>query len=204
MSHPNFYDQARDRVRSGFAELAGKWGWYLALGIFLVVLGFIASGMAVTTTILSTVLMGWILLVAGVGLAVLSFLTGRWSGFLLTMAAGILSIVAGTEILNYPASGAAVITLIIGSMLAVAGIFRSIGALAMRFPNWGWSLLSGIITFVFGAALVKNWQHSSLWFLGLAVGVDLIFHGISWITFSFGIHSLASGLGITKADRPAA
>ena len=204
MSHANFYDLARDRVRSGLAELAGKWGWYLALGLFLVILGFIATGMAVTTTIVSTVLLGWILLVAGVGLAVLSFLTGRWSGFLLTMAAGILSIVAGSEILNYPASGAAVITLIIGTMLAVAGIFRSIGAANMRFPNWGWSLLSGIVTFVFGAALIKNWQGSGLWFLGLAVGVDLIFHGISWITFSFGIHSLASGLGITKADRPAA
>src|SRR5215475_3771710 len=204
MSHPNFYDQARDRVRSGFAELAGKWGWYLALGIFLVVLGFIASGMAVTTTILSTVLMGWILLVAGAGLSVLSFLTGRWSGFLLTMAAGILSIVAGSEILNYPASGAAVITLTIGTMLVVAGIFRSIGVANMCFPNWGWSLLSGIVTFVFGAVLVKNWQHLSLWFLGFAVGVDLILYGISWITFSFGIHSLASGLGITEADRPAA
>jgi uncharacterized membrane protein HdeD (DUF308 family) len=204
MSHANFYDPSRDRVRSGFAELAGKWGWYLALGVFLVILGFIAAGKAVTTTILSTVLVGWILLVAGAGLAILSFLTGRWSGFLLTMAAGILSIVAGSEILNYPASGAAVITMIIGTMLAVSGIFRSIGSAAMRFPNWGWSLLSGIVTFVLGVALIRNWQSSSLWFLGLAVGVDLIFHGISWITFSFGIHSLASALGITEADRGAA
>src|SRR5215475_10558428 len=56
MSHANFYDLARERVRSGLAELAGKWGWYLALGVFLVILGVIASGMAVTTTILSTVL----------------------------------------------------------------------------------------------------------------------------------------------------
>jgi uncharacterized membrane protein HdeD (DUF308 family) len=184
--------------------VAGKWGWYLALGVFLVILGCIASGMAAATTILSTVLIGWILLVAGAGLAILSFLTGRWSGFLLTMAAGILSIVAGTEILNYPASGAAVITLIIGTMLAVAGIFRSIGAASMQFPNWGWSLLSGIVTFVFGAALIKNWQGSGLWFLGLAVGVDLIFHGVSWITFSFGVHNIASALGITEEDRRAA
>jgi uncharacterized membrane protein HdeD (DUF308 family) len=201
MSHASFFHHSRDRVRSGFAEVAGKWSWYLALGVFLVVMGCIATGMAATTTILSTVLLGWILLVAGAGLAILSFLTGRWSGFLLTMAAGILSIVAGTEILNYPASGAAVITLIIGTMLAVAGIFRSIGAASMQFPNWGWSLLSGIVTFLFGAALIKNWQGSGLWFLGLAVGVDLIFHGISWITFSFGIHNIASALGITETDR---
>jgi uncharacterized membrane protein HdeD (DUF308 family) len=204
MSQASFFDQTRDRVRGGLAKLAGKWGWYLALGVFLVILGFIASGMAATTTILSTVLVGWILLFAGAALAILSFLTGRWDGFLLTMAAGILSIVAGSEILEYPASGAGVITMIIGMMLAVAGIFRSIGVIAMRFPNWGWSLLSGIVTFVLGAALIKNWQSSSLWFLGLAVGIDLIFHGISWIQFSFGIHSLATALGITEADRRAA
>jgi uncharacterized membrane protein HdeD (DUF308 family) len=185
------------------AELSGKWGWYLALGVFLVILGFIASGAAVATTIVSTVLVGWILLVAGAGLAVLSFLTGRWSGFLLTMAAGILSIRAGLEILTYPVSGAAVITMIIGTMLAVAGIFRSIASISMRFPNWGWALLSGIVAVVLGVALLRNWQQSSLWFLGVAIGIDLILHGFSWITFAFGIHRLAGELGITEADRAA-
>src|SRR5215472_15554601 len=102
MSHANFYDLARDRVRSGLAELAGKWGWYFALGVFLVILGFIAAGMAVATTLLSVVALGWILLVAGAGSIVLSFLTGKWSGFLLLLAAGILSIIAGLEMLSYP------------------------------------------------------------------------------------------------------
>lgn len=204
MSNASFYDLARDRFRSGLAELAGKWGWYFALGAFLVILGVIASGMAVVTTILSVAVLGWILLGAGAGLVILSFLTGRWSGFLLSLAAGVLSIIAGIEMLSYPVSAAVAITMIIGTILLVAGIFRSVASLVMRFPNWGWALVSGIAAFALGAMLLKNWQNTSLWFLGFAIGIDLILHGISWMTFSVGVHRLAEELGITEADRRAA
>jgi hypothetical protein len=77
--------------------------------------------MGLATTLLSTLVLGWILLVEGAGLAVLSFLTRKWSGFLLTMAAGILSIVAGIEFVSYPLSGAAGISMIIGTVLAGSG-----------------------------------------------------------------------------------
>jgi uncharacterized membrane protein HdeD (DUF308 family) len=205
MSHnAGFFDSARDHFRNGLAELAGKWGWYFALGAFLTVLGFIAAGMAVATTILSVVLIGWILLVAGAGLVLLSFLTGKWSGFLLSLAAGFLSITAGIEILSYPLTGAVAITMVIGTILLVAGVFRSVASIVMRFPGWGWALMSGIVTFVLGGMLLNAWQSTSLWFLGFAVGVDLILHGISWITFSLGIHRLATEVGITEADRRAA
>ena len=52
--------------------------------------------------------------------------------------------------------------------------------------------------------LVRGWQSTSLWFLGLVIGIDLIVHGFSWIMFSLSIHNLAGDLGITEADRPAA
>src|SRR5882672_4072581 len=102
MSNASFFDSARDRFRSGLAELGGKWGWYFALGAFLVVLGVIASGMAVVTTLLTVMALGVVLLVAGAGLVLMSFLTGRWSGFLLSLAAGVLSIIAGIVTLSNP------------------------------------------------------------------------------------------------------
>src|SRR5215510_6815543 len=204
MSNESFFDLARDRFRGGLAELAGKWGWYFALGVFLIILGFIASGMAVATTMISVVALGWILLAAGAGSIILSFLTARWSGFLLLLAAGILSIIAGIEMLSYPIAGAVAVTMILGTVLLVAGIFRSVASIAMRFPNWGWSLVSGIAATVLGVILLRGWQTTSLWFLGFAVGVELILHGISWMTFSVGIHRLAGRLGISEADRRAA
>ena len=204
MSNTSFFDNARSRLRTGFAEIHRRWGWYFALGVFLVVLGFIASGMAVGTTMLSVVALGWILLGAGSGLVVLSFLTGNWSGFLLTLATGVLSVITGIGILSYPVSGAVAITMMIGILLIAAGIYRSVASIAMQFPNWGWSLLSGIVTFVLGSVLLRNLPSTSLWFLGLAIGIDLILHGVAWIMFSLRLHSLGGALGITEAGRPAA
>jgi len=204
MSNASFFDAARNRFRTGLAEIDRKWGWYFALGAFLIVLGIIASGMAVATTLLSVVVLGWILLGAGAGLVVLSFLTGRWSGFLISLAAGILSIIAGLTMLSYPVSGAVAITLMFGTILIAAGIYRSIASIAMRFPNWGWSLLSGLVALALGLMLVRNWQSTSLYFLGLAVGIDLILHGFAWITFSTKVHRLAGEVGITESERRAA
>jgi len=204
MSNAGFFDAARNRFRTGLAEIDRKWGWYLALGAFLIVLGVIASGAAVATTLVSVVVFGWILLIAGAALVVLSFLTGRWSGFLLSLAAGVLSIIAGLTMLSFPVSGAVAITLMFGTILIAAGIYRSVASIVMQFPNWGWSVLSGIVAIALGFMLVRNWQTTSLYFLGLAVGIDLILHGLAWITFSMRVHSLAGEVGITDKDRRAA
>jgi uncharacterized membrane protein HdeD (DUF308 family) len=204
MSNASFFDSARDHIRGGLIEMTGKWGWYFALGVFLVILGFLATGVATLTTLLSVTVLGWVLLGSGAGLVVLSFLTARWSGFLLSLAAGILSIIAGVDILSHPIAGAVAITMLVGTILLVAGIFRSVASIAMRFPNWGWALLSGIVTFALGAMLLGNLSNFSLWFLGFAVGVDLILHGISWMTFSLGLRRLSGHLAVTEADRRAA
>jgi uncharacterized membrane protein HdeD (DUF308 family) len=55
-----------------------------------------------------------------------------------------------------------------------------------------------------GFMLLKNLQSTGLWFLGLAIGIDLILHGFAWIMFSLRLHSLEGELGITEASRPAA
>lgn len=204
MSNSTFFDVARSNFRAGLAEVSGKWGWYLALGVFLIILGWIATGMAVTTTLVSVTVLGWILLAAGAGLSVLAFLTANWGGFLLSLAAGALSAIAGIAILNSPVSGAVAVTLLVGTILVAVGIFRSIASIVTQFPKWGWAFLSGIASLVLGVMLLRNWQNSSLWFLGLYIGIDLIFHGFSWIMFATGIHRVAKDLRITDRDRRAA
>jgi len=201
MNNGSFFDEARDRVRAGFSEFSSRWGWYLAFGIFLTVIGFYAAGGAVATTMLSVVALGWVLLVAGAGMVILSFLIGRWSGFLVTMAAGLLSLAAGIEMLSYPVAGAAAVTMVVGTVLLVAGLFRAIAAVTMRFPQWGWALISGFVGIILGVMLLKDWQGTALWFLGFAIGIDLILHGISWIGFSIGLHRLAGKVGLTEGTR---
>jgi uncharacterized membrane protein HdeD (DUF308 family) len=51
----------------------------------------------------------------------------------------------------------------------------------MRFPNWGWVLLSGIVTFMLGVLIKWNWAVSGLWIIGLFIGIDMIFRGWSYV-----------------------
>jgi aquaporin Z len=204
MSNASFFDMARNRFRTELAEIDRNWGWYFALGVLLIVLGGIAGGMTVATTLFSVIALGWVLVVAGAGLIVMSFLTGKWSGFLLTLAAGALSITAGLTMLSSPLSGAVAVTVMVGAVLASSGIYRAVSSIVMQFSYWGVALLSGIVSFSLGAMLLTNWRTTSLWFLGLYVGVDLIIHGFAWVMFSLRVHSLARELGVREVQRPAA
>jgi uncharacterized membrane protein HdeD (DUF308 family) len=204
MSNASFFDVTRNRFRTAIAEVDRKWGWYLALGAFLVVLGLIASSMALATTVLSVIALGWIMLAAGAAMIVHSFLTGKWSGFLLSLAAGALIGITGIAMLSYPLTSAAAITLVVGTILLGTGIFRSAASIVMQFPNWGWALLSGIASCLLGGLLLSNWESAGLYFLGLYIGVDLIIHGLSWIMFSARVHSLAREVNIQESERRAA
>jgi len=204
MSNASFFDVTRNRFRTAIAEVDRKWGWYLALGAFLIVLGLIASSMALATTMVSVIALGWVMLFAGGAMIVHSFLTGKWSGFLLSLAAGALIGITGIAMLSHPLVSAAAITLVVGTILVGTGIFRSLASIVMQFPNWGWSLLSGIASILLGGMLLSNWETAGLYFLGLYIGVDLIIHGLSWIMFSSRVHSLAREVNIQESERRAA
>lgn len=73
----------------GLGELKKNWGWFLALGIALVVLGAIALGASVAMTIVSMVLLGWLLIIGGVLEGVHAFWRERaWGGFFIDLLTG--------------------------------------------------------------------------------------------------------------------
>ena len=203
MSNPLFFDPARNRLWTGIKELDEKRFWVFGFGILLVVLGVIAIYLDIATTILTVVTLGAILLAASIVLVVFSVLARAWSGILLTLAVAALSAIAGFTMLSNPLASAAALTLVIGTIFIVAGVYRSIASIVMRFPNWGWSLVNGLIALALGVLLVKGGPTANLWFLGLFVGIELIFQGMSWIMFASGVHRIA-GLEPSGEERRAA
>ena len=181
----------RSRFQEGIEELGHRWGGYFALGALLLVLGIFAASYAYYTTVASVLVFGWVLIVAGVTLSVMSVMAGKWSGFLLSLAAGILSAITGIIVLRAPLSSAAALTLLVALFFGVTGIFRAVSSISMQFPNWGWALLSGIVAIGLAAALIGSWPQVSLWFLGFYVGIDLIVHGFAWCMFALSVRNVA-------------
>jgi uncharacterized membrane protein HdeD (DUF308 family) len=72
----------------------------------------------------------------------------------------------------------------------VGGLLRTIGAAMMKFLNWGWIVFSGVVSVVLGIMLLVQMPVSSLWFLGFAVGVEMLVDGGSLVGFATAIHGL--------------
>jgi uncharacterized membrane protein HdeD (DUF308 family) len=175
---------------SGIDEIRGSWGWFLALGILLVLLGMSCIAFDVSATFATVTVFGWVLLVSGVLALIHSFRTGTWSGFLLHLLSAVFRGVTGYLLIRYPLVGAETLTIVLASLFIVSGIFRSIGSGVVKFPRWGWAVFSGVVSIVLGLMLLAQMPISGVWFIGFAIGVDLVFDGVAMIGFATAIHSL--------------
>jgi uncharacterized membrane protein HdeD (DUF308 family) len=171
-------------IMPGMDEVRRHWGWVLALGILLFILGLAATSAAVTTTMLTILMIGVLLLISGVFELGSAFRNARYGGFWMHLFTGILDLVCGSLLIAYPGAGALTLTLILAIFFLVGGAMRAISALMIDLPNGGWAVLSGVVDVILGILLLTSWPVSGLWFLGLAVGIGLIFRGAWWSAFA--------------------
>jgi uncharacterized membrane protein HdeD (DUF308 family) len=141
-------------------------------------------------TIGTVLVLGWLLVVSGIFEAIQAFRVRSWGGFFLHLLGGILGVFVGLLIVTHPVLGALGWTMLFASFFTVIGLFRTIAAIRLKFPNWGWAVFDGIVTLALGILLWVSWPTSALWFLGLSVGVSLILRGWSYIMFAIAVHNL--------------
>ncbi len=186
----------------GLEEVRRHWGSHLALGILLCILGLVAVAYAVSASLVSVLFLGWLLVGSGLFQAILVFRVQRWSGFFLHLLAGVLEVVVGVLLVSAPAETALALTLLLAVYLLVGGSFRAIAALYLGFPGAGWSVVGGLLSFLLGLALWRQWPLSGLWFIGVCVGSDLLVHGVAWIAFALNARRLpVSPLAPVEAGR---
>jgi uncharacterized membrane protein HdeD (DUF308 family) len=177
-------------VLSGIEDIRRNWGWFLALGIALILLGVFALIAAEITTLASVLLFGWLVLFGGVFEVVAAFWARQWSGFFLHLLVGVLYVVVGLLLIAHPVAAAAGLTLLLVALFLTGGAFRILAAAALRYPNWGWSVLDGVIALILGAMIWKEWPESSLLVIGTFVGIILVFRGWAWVMFALAVRRL--------------
>lgn len=84
--------------------------------------------------------------------------------------------------LENPLLAAKVLTVILGAILVASGMTRAALAFNMKDgSHWTWVVLSGVVTLFLGITLLSHWLISSVYVLGLFLGIDLIIVGVSWV-----------------------
>ena len=176
------------RAGSDTAPLRAKWGWIVALGVVYLIAGFIALGSVAMATVASVLIVGAMMIIAGVAEVISAFQIKSWGKFLLWVLLGLLYVVAGFVTFQNPLLAAVLLTLVLGASLVASGIMRIILAFSMkREAPWIWVALSGVITVLLGVLILARWPVSSLYILGLFLGIDLIMAGASWVGIGLGL-----------------
>ena len=175
---------------AGIEQVRRSWGWFLVSGIVLMVLGIACLGKAQTATTFSILALGWVLAISGVFWLISSFQAWTWGGFFVYLLNAILRCVTGYLLIRHPDAGAEGVTMVLAALFIVGGIFRVVGASAIQFPRWGWTVFSGLVSVALGVYLLATWRTTGTYFIGIAIGVDLIFDGASLVGFAGAIHSL--------------
>jgi uncharacterized membrane protein HdeD (DUF308 family) len=174
-------------------HLQAHWWWFLLLGVLLAVCGtaaIVSPPLTVGTSFAVTILLGVLLMVGGIATIIGAFWAGKWSAFLIQLLVGILYLAVGFAITDKPVQGTLALTAFIALMFIVLGTFRTVAALLLRFPQWGWALLNGVVTLLAGLIIYRNYPEDALWVIGLLVGLEMLFNGWTWIMLSMVIRQL--------------
>ncbi len=170
--------------------MRASWGWFLALGIVLILVGGAAISMAFVASLATVVVIGMFALIAA-GAQIASALWARqWEGVFLHLLVGVLYGVFGFLILSKPGVALVTMTLLLAAVLLVSGAFRIAMAATLRFHNWGWAFASGVISLLLGLMIWQDLPEAALWVIGTFAGIDLIFTGWTWVMLALGLKNL--------------
>jgi uncharacterized membrane protein HdeD (DUF308 family) len=165
--------------------IAERWGWFLALGIVLLLAGVAAIAFPLLSTIAAKIALGWIFLVGGVVLLVHAFSIKGWRGFLMELLIGALYVVAGGWLAFFPFTGIVTLTILLAALFLAEGVLEVIMAVRVRpHEGWVWLLLSGLVAIAVGGLIAYELPSSATWAIGLLAGVNLLSTGISFIVLA--------------------
>jgi len=164
------------------------------VGVLIVIAGFLSLISPLAGGLSITVVIGTMILLAGIMQLVLVFRAGSFGEGLFLALLGLLGIVTGGYTLMHPAAALAALTLLLSAWFVASGILESIAAFGARDnKGWGWILVSGIVSVLLGLMLWSQFPLSGAWAVGTLVGVRLLFSGFSLISAAGSVSSAIKG-----------
>jgi uncharacterized membrane protein HdeD (DUF308 family) len=168
-------------------------------GVLLIVFGMVAIGSPFIAALAVSVVVGWLVVLAGVVHVMLAFRAHGAGSMIWKLLIGIAYLCFGGYLIVHPVLGAASLTLLLASLFLIEGILNIVLYVKMR-PMHGssWMLIDGIITLLLGVLIYMQWPSSSAWAIGTLVGVSMIFSGVARVMMSFAVRKATAAVTPTR------
>ncbi len=168
-------------------SMRDHWGMFMAEGIMLCVLGLGAIIVPPLAGLATTIFLGWLFLVAGLGGLFFTLRARSAPGFGWALLSAVAALFAGAVLLWNPFAGLATLTYVLVAYFIVDGaalIFLAIDHRRELSGKWEWMLLNGVVDLILAGIIISGLPGTLAWALGLLVGVDLLFGGASLIAMA--------------------
>jgi uncharacterized membrane protein HdeD (DUF308 family) len=184
-----------DSTLSAPVTIARKAGqWLTLMGIVFVVLGVLAIIEPVVAGLAVAILVGWLLILAGVAHGVAGFTSGGAGRVVWHLIVAVVYVVVGFYFLTHPLLGLGTLTLYLAAVLLVEAVIEIVAYFAIGHEGGsGWRLVNAVITLLLGGMIWRNWPSSSVWAIGTLVGVNLMITGFSRLMLGTATRKLAAG-----------
>ena len=170
------------------------WLWFLLEGCVLTVLGGAAIVLPTIAGLATTIFFGWLLMLGGLVGLLSGWRARNAPGRSLALLSALLAIVAGGILVVFPIAGLMSLTLVLAGFLTVDGVVSILYALDHRrhaSQRWGFLLVNGLLDIALAALILAWLPDSAAWILGLVLGIDLVFAGVSLVAMALAARKLA-------------
>lgn len=170
---------------SQLAVLSAPPRWIgILLGIVMILAGILVLGDVALFTVVSAIFIGWTAIVVGGFEVAHAFWTKGWGGLVWRVLLGLLYVAFGIVIISQPLAGALILTYVLGLALLVSGLIRIVVGIS-HWTQSGWIMLaSGLFGVLAGVVILTGFPASGLWVLGLLLSIDLLSHGVGWLSYA--------------------
>jgi uncharacterized membrane protein HdeD (DUF308 family) len=177
------------------------WLKWMLLGILSIVFGVFALNHAVLTSISVTLVVGALLIVAGIAQVIAGFGESGTGSRLLTVLLGAVLALLGISFLANPLAGTISLAILTTIFIGAGGALRLIFAMQIRGTPYFWLMLvSGVLSIGLAVFILAN-PGVKLALLGILLGIELIFNGAGLI--ALGLYRRRQGRGEPPAGSPA-
>ena len=179
--------------------IRARWKWFVAFGVVLAIAGVIALWNAVDATLITTIYVGFLLLIGGIAQLVGAFSApGAVGNRVLQALLGVLYVIVGFDLVADPLAGAITLTIFISIVLIADGAIRLWMAFSDRPRHYLLLAAVGVINILLGIWLYTGIPASGV-AIGLFVGLQLLMAGITWIGAGWMARSLSGSASASPA-----
>lgn len=159
--------------------------WLWIAGGASVLLGALAIVFPFAATLAAELVIGAVLGVSGIMELIRAFAIRRNGSVIWDALFGLAALGAGLILLLWPLQGIVTLTIVVGVFFLFAGMFKLVACFSLRpLAGWAWIGVSGALSVLLGVILLFGLPGTATWAIGLLVGIDLIFLGITEIAMA--------------------